>query len=216
MAEEKKEKKKYLDFDIEDLLDTLCDNAEKDIKDFHDVINLHADLDRNICIGEIYDGIGRSVEGIIHFWNSYDEKHNIPIDERKPIQLIIDSPGGDLLETFIIIDAIKISKTPIHAFVIGTAYSGGFFIAISADKRYGYKHSSYLFHEGSAHNGGTSSQFENFTAFYKKQLGQLKDIVLKETNITEEEYERIKREDIWYDAYEALEKGIIDEIIGEN
>ena len=45
---------------------------------------------------------------------------------------------------------------------------------------------------------------------------QLKDIVLKETNITEEEYERIKREDIWYDAYEALEKGIIDEIIGEN
>ena len=28
-----------------------------------------------------------------------------------------------------------------------------------------------------------------------------------------EAYEKIKRDDIWYDAYEALEKGIIDEVL---
>ena len=213
MAEEKK--KKLIDFDLDDLLDAFGTNVEKDIKDFSDVINLHCDLNREIVIGDIFEGLGKSVDGLIRFWNQYDEDRNTPIEERKPILLMIDSSGGSLLDTFTIIDSIKLSKTPVHAIITGTAYSGGFFIAISADKRYAYKHSSFLFHEGSVGNGGTSGQFENFTAFYKKQLQGLKEIVLENTKITEEEYDKIKRDDIWYDVYEALDKGIIDEILGE-
>lgn len=211
MAEEKKN---ILNFDADDLLEALCGNIKSDTKDFSDLINLSADLNRQVVIGDIFDGIGRSVEGIINFWNRYDNAHNIPIPERKPIQLVIDSNGGSLLDAFTIVDAINLSKTPVHAFVIGAAYSGGFLITISCHKRYGYKHSSYLLHEGSIQEmSGSSGQFENFTAFYKKQLSQLKDLVLEHTNITEEEYEKIKREDTWFDADEAFEKGIIDEIL---
>ena len=199
MAEEKK--KRLVDFDLDDLLDAFSGNVEKDIKDFGDVINLHCDLNREIVIGDIFEGLGKSVDGLIRFWNKYDEEHNIPVEERKPILLMVDSGGGSLLET------------PVHAIVTGAAYSGGFFITISADKRKAYKHASFLFHEGSVGNGGTSGQFENFTEFYKKQLQTLKDIVLSNTKITEEEYNKIKRDDIWYDAYEALEKGIIDEVL---
>ena len=209
------EEKKIVDFDLDDLLETFGKNVEKDIKDFSDLINLSCDLNREIVIGDIFEGLGKSVDGLIRFWNRYDEDRNIPVEERKPILLMVDSNGGSLLDTFTIIDAIKLSKTPVHAMVTGAAYSGGFFITISANKRYAYKHSSFLFHEGSAGNGGTSGQFENFAAFYKKQLQTLKDIVLDNTKIAEEEYNKIKREDVWYDAYEALEKGIIDEIIGE-
>lgn len=212
MAEEKK--KNLLEFDADDLFDALCGNTKKDIKDFSDLVNFSADLDREIVIGDIFEGFGRSVDGFIHFWNRYDDVHNIPIEERKPIKLMIDSNGGSLSDTFTIVDAIKMSKTPIEAHVIGCAYSGGFFITIASPKRYGYKHSSYVFHEGSVGNGGTSGQFENFAAFYKKQLSLLKDLVVENTNITEEEYDKIKRDDIWYDAYEALEHGIIDEIVG--
>lgn len=211
MAEEKKN---ILNFDADDLLEALCDNIKSDTKDFSDLINLSADLNRQVVVGDIFDGVGRSVEGIINFWNRYDDAHNIPIPERKPIQLVIDSNGGSLLDALTIVDAIKLSKTPVHAFVIGAAYSGGFLITMSCHKRYGYKHSSYLLHEGSIQEmSGSSSQFENFTAFYKKQLSQLKDLVLEHTNITEEEYEKIKREDTWFDADEALEKGIIDEVL---
>lgn len=206
-------KKNLLELDADELIDALCGNVQKDIKDFPDLVNLSADLDREIIIGDIFEGFGRGVEGIIHFWNKYDEAHKIPIKERKPIKLIIDSNGGSLCDTFTIIDAINLSKTPVEAYVIGSAYSGGFFITISCHKRYGYKHSSYVFHEGSVGNGGTSGQFENFAAFYKKQLNQIKNLVINNTNISEEDYDKIKREDIWYDAYEALENGIIDEVI---
>ena len=208
-------KKTLLDFEVDDLFDALCGNTKKDINEFPDLVNLAGDLDRQIVVGDIFEGFGRSVDGLIQFWNKYDEDHNIPVEERKPIKLMIDSNGGSLSDTFTIVDAIKLSKTPIEAYVIGCAYSGGFFITIASPKRYGYKHSSYVFHEGSVGNGGTSGQFENFAAFYKKQLSLLKDLVIENTKITEEEYEKIKRDDIWYDAYEALEHGIIDEILGE-
>ncbi len=86
---------------------------------------------------------------------------------------------------------------------------------ISGHKRIAYPHASFLFHEGSTSNGGTSSQFENYTAFYKKQLAQLKEIVLDNTNLTEEEYQNIKKDDIWYDVTDGIEKGFIDEVAKE-
>ncbi len=200
------------ELNLDDLMESLMNGIKKD-KDFEDLVQLKSDLHRDIFIGDIYDGVGRDVEKLIWYWNTVDNEKDIPVPERKPINLIVDSMGGSLLDAFTIIDAIRLSKTPVHAYVIGAAYSAGFFITISCHKRYGYKHSSYVFHEGSVGNGGTSGQFENFAAFYKKQLGQLKDLVIENTNIEEEEYDKIKRDDIWYDAYEALDKGIIDEVL---
>ena len=205
-----------LDIAFDDLIDVVSEAMIQSSKtDFTDMVRMEDYLDRRINIGSIYDGLGREVERLINYWSRYDDKKGIPVDERKPIQLIIDSPGGSLVDAFTIVDAISLSKTPVHAFVIGAAYSGAFLITIACNKRYGYKHSSYLLHEGSVSEmSGTSSQFENFNAFYKKQLNQIKDLVLEYTDIEEDEYDKIRREDIWYDANEAYEKGIIDEIVG--
>ena len=129
--------------------------------------------------------------------------------------IYIDSCGGSLTDTLTIIDSIKLSKTPIYTICVGTAYSGGFFVFISGHKRIAYPHASFLFHEGSTGTSGTSGQFENYTAFYRKQLNQLEQIVLKNTSISEEEYKNIKKDDIWYDTIDGIEKGFIDEIAKE-
>lgn len=203
------------EIDIDDLFKNVTKNVKKATKDFEDLLNYKASLDREILLGDIEYGTGSDVDAIIRFWNKYDEVHNTPIEKRQPIKIYIDSAGGSLTDTLTIIDAIKMSKTPVWTIATGMAYSGGFFSFIAGHKRIAYSHTSFLFHEGSASNGGTSGQFENYTQFYKKQLKQLEDIVLENTKITAEEYQKIKRDDIWYDAQEALEKGIIDEIAEE-
>ena len=202
-------------FDIDDLFNTMVDNVKEDVKSFEDLINLDGYLKREVYLGDISCGTGTNVDGFIRFWNDYDDKHNISIEERKPIKLYIDSGGGSLSDTFTIIDSIKLSKTPVWTICTGIAYSGGFFTFINGHKRFAYPRASFLFHEGSTSNGGTSSQFENYTAFYKKQLEQLKDIVLENTNISEEEYQTIKKEDIWYDVKDGIEKGFIDVVLKE-
>jgi ATP-dependent Clp protease protease subunit len=201
--------------DLDDLAISLGKNIKEDMKNFEDLINLDGAIKREIYINGIDDGTGQSVEGYIRFWNSYDDTRMIPIEDREPIKLYIDSCGGSLTDTLTIIDAIKMSKTPVITIAIGCAYSGGFFIFISGDKRIAYPHASFLFHEGSTQNGGTSGQFENYTQFYKRQLGQLKKIVLEHTNITDEEYDNIRKDDIWFDAEDGVNKGFVDEIAKE-
>lgn len=199
--------------DLDELINNMSINVKKDIKTFEDLINLEGAFRREIYLYEISDGTGASIDGQIRFWNDYDNEHNIPIGDRKPIYLYIDSCGGSLTDTLTIIDSIKLSKTPVWTICVGCAYSGGFFIACSGHKRFAYPHASFLFHEGSTGTSGTAGQFENYTTFYKKQLEQLKQIVLENTNITKEEYNDIKKDDIWYTSQEAIEKNIIDEIL---
>lgn len=201
--------------DLTNLADTLLDNVEEDMKTFEDYVNLITSLDREIYLGDITEGVGSSIEGYIRFWNKIDDKKNVPIEERKPIKIYIDSNGGYLDDTLIMIDAIKLSKTPVWTICTGTAYSGGFFVFITGQKRIAYPHSTFLFHEGATGNSGTSGQFENYSAFYKRQLEKLKDVVLNHTKVSEEEYQKIKRDDVWYLAEDGLKKGFIDEIAEE-
>lgn len=203
------------EFNLDDLIGAVSDNVKDDIKTFEDLINIDGALNREIYLYDINAGTGASIDGYIRFWNAYDDKRNIPAEKRAPIKIYIDSCGGSLTDTLTIIDAIKLSKTPVWTICLGTAYSGGFFTFICGHKRIAYPHASFLFHEGSTSTGGTSGQFENYTSFYKKQLDQLKELVLENTKITEEEYISIKRDDIWYDTKEGIEKGFIDEIAKE-
>lgn len=200
------------EFDLDDLIPILGKNVKKNMKTFEDFLDLDSALKREIYLGDIVPGTGGDVDSLIRYWNNYDKKHKIDPASRKPIKLFIDSCGGSLSDTLTMIDSIKLSKTPVWTICVGAAYSGGFFTFISGHKRIAYPHASFLFHEGSTSTGGTSGQFENYTAFYKKQLDQLKDIVLAHTNITENEYMKIRRDDIWYDTKQGIKKGFIDEI----
>lgn len=203
------------EIDLDDLITAMGDNIKEDLKNFDDFINLVVSVDREIYLGDITEGVGSSISCYIRFWNKIDDKNNIKVEDRKPIKIYIDSNGGYLGETLTMIDAIKMSRTPVWTICTGSAYSGGFFVFISGHKRIAYPHATFLFHEGSTANEGTSGQFENFSVFYKKRLESLKYVVINNSNISEEEYQSIKRDDIWYFAAEGVEKGFIDEIASE-
>lgn len=183
--------------------------------DFENILDYSNSLDRQLYIGDITEGVGIAVDTVIRFWNKYDEDHNVPITDRKPIRIYIDSPGGSLTDTLTVIDAIKLSKTPVYTICVGCAYSGGFFIFISGHKRYCYPNSTFLYHEGSTANGGDAGKFRNFAEFYDKQLEILKQITVSNTNIDEELYEKHRRDDWWMLASEALDLGVCDEILKE-
>lgn len=205
---------KKLDFvmDLTDVLSSLVENVQEDTKSFEDILNLDNSLDRHLYVADIESGIGSTIDSMIRFWNRRDEEEGLNIEERKPIKIYIDSCGGSLTDAFTIIDSIRMSKTPVITIATGCAYSAGFFIFISGHKRIAYPHASFLYHEGSATNGGTASQFRNFADFYDIQLTQLKQIVLDYTDIDEDEYNKHKKDDWWMTAEDAINYGIADEI----
>ena len=203
------------EFDLDDLVDALAEKVKDDIKTFEDVINLDGAVNREVYVGDICSGLGQTVEGYIRFWNKYDDKRNIPIEDRKPIKIYIDSNGGCLSDTFTMIDAIKLSKTPVWTICTGSAYSGGFFTFIAGHRRFAYDHASFLYHEGATATGADAGKFRNYAEFYQKELEQLKEVTLKYTKITPEEYKEHIKDDWWMTAEEALKYGVCDEIAKE-
>lgn len=197
-------------------LEDLIDNVKTDEKkNFDDIVDLDADLHRNICIEEIYSGLGAEIDSKIRFWNRLDDKNEIAIGDREPIKIFIDSLGGSLTDSLTIVNSIQLSRTPVITIALGCVYSGGFFIFIAGDKRYAYPNASFLYHEGSAGTQGTANQFSNFAEFYKVQLKQIEDLVLNYTEINKELYNEKKRDDWWMDTNEALKYKVCDEILTE-
>lgn len=194
------------------ILDMLT-NPENLI-DVESSIETYEFLDRTIFITDEIDQVrANSIFELIKFWNEVDEMEEIPVEQRHPIKIYINTPGGDLEATFTIISSIKISKTPVYTITTGTGYSGGFFIGICGHKKFGLPYSSYLFHEGSSMDGGDAHKFIQKAEFYKVQLNRLKEIVISNTKISNKMYEKIKKDDWFVDAEEALKYGVIDKII---
>lgn len=202
-------------FDLDDIADALFSNIKEEATSFDDVVNLQGAVNRELYLGSITNGTGQTIDGYIRFWNSYDEIHRIPVEERQPIKIYIDSCGGNLSDTFTMIDAIEMSKTPVWTIATGCAYSGGFFTFIAGHKKIAYPHATFLFHEGETGQSSDAGKFRNYAEFYVKELDKLKDITLKYTNITPEDYKEHIKDDWWFTAEEALNLGICDEISKE-
>lgn len=156
---------------------------------------------------------GEEVVALIRRYNIQDDKNGIPIEKREPIKIFIDSYGGVVSSGMSIIDAILLSKTPIHTIVTGVAYSMAGMILIAGHKRFAYPSSSFLLHDGSISIMGDSSKARDHLDFNKKYENEIiKPFILKHTFITEEEYERNIRIEWFMLCNEMIKYGVIDEV----
>lgn len=201
------------EFDIDIFLDDVIENAFTASEDssIQDVLDAIAFKNRTIVLKDIKGNVtGSDIYQTILFWNLLDKDKN----EVEPIKIYIDSWGGSLIDGFEIIDAIRTSEVPVYTYVTGAAYSCGLMIALAGDKRFAYPHSSFLLHEGSVGSEiQDAHKFKKYAEFYNVQLKQMKDYILERSNLTEAEYDTMSKDDNWFTADQALEKGFIDEVI---
>lgn len=180
---------------------------------FAEVIENSMSLDREIYIGEVTEELAEGVHSWISFWNKVDDESETPVDNRLPIKIYVNSPGGLAPACMTIIDSITLSKTPVWTIGVGQVYSAGFFIFIHGHKRIAYPNASFLFHEGSLDNaGGDANRLNSYMQHWRCAIERTKKMVLNKTKITEEKYNQECNGDWWFFAEEALEHGVCDEI----
>lgn len=181
-----------------------------------DVLDKYQFIERKLYVNaEINPDMAQHILEHIQFWNAEDRFDKTPIEERIPIQVYINTPGGCLTSTLQIIDAIRNSKSPVYTIATGAAYSGGFFILIAGHKKLAYPNASFLFHEGSTTMAGNSDRVDQFHKFYVYQRKQLRNLVLNTTKIDKKLYETQKDKDWWFDVKKAIELGVVDETCGD-
>jgi ATP-dependent Clp protease protease subunit len=132
-----------------------------------------------------------------------------------PIKMYIDSYGGAVYQCFGLLGVMEKSVTPIHTIVTGAAMSCGFMILISGHKRFGYELSTPLYHQVSTGFRGKIQDMEESLQETKRLQKKIEDITLKKTSISRKKLNEILKQKVdWYmNAKEALDLGVIDEII---
>ena len=136
----------------------------------------------------------------------------------KPIELLLNTLGGDLFSGLTLVDAIERVQTPLTVRILGMAASMGFYIAIAGHNNPNVKTvcSSFsvgLLHGGSLELEGTQYAIKDQINFLQSYEEKLKKYVVSHTNITPRFYKKFERNEYWMDSEELLKYGIVDEII---
>ena len=162
--------------------------------------------------GEITDMLFEYTKQILKF--NRDDK-GIPVEERKPIKLFIDSPGGELETTLAFVGLIGLSKTPVWTINAGIAFSGGGLILMSGHKRFAMPNSQVLIHTGSGMCGGTYEQTAEQMKNYKQLVDKMKDFILSHTSIDQKLFKKNQAKDWFITTDEQLSFGIVDKIVDD-
>ncbi len=134
-------------------------------------------------------------------------------EERTPIKVFIDSPGGDIQALWTTIKAIEISKTPVWCINYCTAYSAASELVAAGHKRFALPGTNFLIHNGSCQFGGQVDQVASTKKYFDGLSKKLTDNLLKRTKIDPKTYKKKAVTDWYFDENEALELGVIDRII---
>lgn len=172
-------------------------------------------ISRVISLGYIDDKSANEVIEAIYEINLIDAE--IEPEKRQPIQLIINSPGGEVYDGFGIVDAILYSSTPVQATVLGRAMSMALLIVSVCHLRVSGKNARFMYHEGNYGVEGSGRIHKNELAEYEFMEKKYDDILLEQTSITQEKIDQVKAsaKEWYFDAQTAKEYGLIDVIIGE-
>lgn len=169
------------------------------------------EVNRIFCINEqIDDNILELSKEIIRINR---EDRGIPIENRVPIKILLDTPGGDVSATWSLIKLIEISKTPVWTINLCSAYSAGADILAAGHKRFAMPGTSVLVHSGSCYYGGTQEQAESMKKFGDKLVKKVTDYFLAHTKVDPKVFKKKAPSDWYLDEDEALAQGIIDVII---
>jgi len=165
-------------------------------------------MDRIIFLGTgINDQVANIIQAQLLFLESTDAS--------KDIQIYINSPGGSVYAGLGIYDTMQFIKPDVATINTGIAASmGAVLLCAGADgKRSGLPHSRVMIHQPM---GGAQGQADDIQ-ITAKQIVMLKEelynIISKHSGKSYEQVYEDGDRDFWMNASEALDYGMIDEIL---
>ena len=136
-------------------------------------------------------------------------------DPKKDIQFYINSPGGSVTAGMAIYDTMNYVKCDVSTICIGLAASMGAFLLSSGakGKRYALPNAEIMIHQPSGGARGQATEIKIVAENILKTKDRLNRLLAANTGQPVEKGAEDTERDNFMDANEALEYGIVDEII---
>jgi ATP-dependent Clp protease protease subunit len=132
-----------------------------------------------------------------------------------PIQIFIDSPGGDADAGYAIFDMIRFIKAPVWTIGMGLVASAAAIIQLASprERRFGLPNSHYLIHQPLSGIRGVATDIEIHARELEKLREKINRHIAGETGIPYEQVEKDTDRDYWMNAGEAVQYGLISQVV---
>ena len=136
-------------------------------------------------------------------------------DDKNPITIYINSPGGQADSGFAIYDFIRFVKPPVRTIVTGMCASAAVlpFLAVPRERRFSLPNARFLLHQPSTMVMGSASD----VAINAEEIVKLRErynaIVGQETGKTMEQVTSDADRDFWLSPAQAKEYGLVGKIV---
>jgi ATP-dependent Clp protease protease subunit len=136
-------------------------------------------------------------------------------DPEREINMYINSPGGSVTAGLAIYDTMQFVKPPVSTLCVGHAASMGALLLAAGAKgrRYALPHSRILIHQVSGGFEGQASDIEIHAREALRLREILNDILAHHTGQLAKKVEKDTDRDNFMSAAQAVEYGLIDEVI---
>ena len=138
-------------------------------------------------------------------------------DPDKEISFYINSPGGSITDGMAIVDTMNYIKCPVSTICVGLAASMGSVLLIcgAKGKRFATPNSEILIHQPLISGGlaGQTTEIKIHADHMVKTREKLNKLLSEKTGQSLEQIEKDTERDHYMTAQEALEYGLIDEIM---
>jgi ATP-dependent Clp protease, protease subunit len=174
------------------------------------IIDINSELLRNriVFLGtEINASVANSIVAILLYLSSEDPE--------APIQMYINSPGGQVYSGLAIYDTMQMIPNPISTLAVGVTASFGTLLLTAGTKgrRYALPNATIHMHQPLGGAQGQASDIEIQAKEILRLKDQLNDILSRHTGQTIEAIERDTNRDFYMDAKAAVEYGLIDQVM---
>jgi ATP-dependent Clp protease, protease subunit len=129
------------------------------------------------------------------------------------VTLYVDSGGGTLDGAFTVIDVIDLLGVPVHATCLGRAEGPAAAVVAVSDHRFASPHSRFRLSEPMAEAFGRAQDMERFAEQQRAQLQRFVTRLAAAVNRPPEHVEADMQAGRYLETTEALEYGLIDQVI---
>lgn len=130
------------------------------------------------------------------------------------IELHLHSPGGEVFEGTAIFNAINASKKPVDVYIDGMAASMASIIMLAGRKIYMAENAFIMIHSPYTFSCGNAEELEKAAHLLRSMEDNFITAYCARTGKDKEAVAEWLKGDNWFNAQEALQENLVDEVIG--
>jgi ATP-dependent Clp protease protease subunit len=157
-------------------------------------------------VGELCTDLEETIKRIKTDFASFSE---LPLP---PVQLYLNSFGGDLFAGFAAYHYIRQLQHPVHCHVVGCAMSAASLILLACDQRFISKYSFVLIHQLRTGFWGRHDELVDEAKNMNLVMTQLQRLYQERTKLSKARLETLLKHDLLLSAEDCKKAGLVQEI----